>query len=109
MLASRSSSTFASCSRSMLTRASKKLAIPRRAASTSSSPILDTSTRTNTAAKAVFAASAAAFLTYEVTNKGEMRLDAAPLKNVLLTSPTASLHAGIDELGVFLWGSNKYV
>lgn len=110
MLAFRSNTNaVASCSRCISRRVSEKLSHPRRAASTSTSAISSSGHSTRSIiSKSILAGSAVAFLTYELTvNKPELRLDAA--KNVNLTSPTASLHAGIDQLGVFLWGSNKCI
>lgn len=110
MLVPRSgSNAIASCSRCIPRRISKNTASLHRAASTSTSPISATPSRSRgILSKSILAGSAVAFLTYELTvNKNELRLEAS--KNVNLTSPTASLHAGIDQLGVFLWGSNKCV
>ncbi|KAK9894365.1 RCC1/BLIP-II [Cystobasidium minutum MCA 4210] len=115
MLASRGSNAIASCSRSIHRQSRKRLSPGSRTiSSTSSSPISSNPTirysTMNKAASLLAGASAVAFISYELmTRNDEMHLDAPSTsgKNVNLTSPTATLHAGIDQLGVFLWGSNK--
>lgn len=66
--------------------------------------------KTRSTASVLLGASAVAFVSYELMSRDGLHLDASTStlgKNVNLTSPTATLHAGIDQLGVFLWGSNK--
>jgi hypothetical protein len=111
MLSARSNHVLIGCRRAI----SPSIQLKRNLSSKFTSPIssIHQPAAHSSRSQRTFAASAAAviaaFVSYEVLIHDDLRLDAIPasIKNANIVSPTATLHSGISELGIFLWGSNR--